>query len=95
MIIYKHVLRTADGYYNNILPLPASAKILSARNQNNNIVVYYSFDSTDGVREVFIDSVLTGQRCDNMGNMTYLDTVVLYDGSFVVHIYYDNTTFSR
>lgn len=95
MIIYKHIFRSSDGHYNNIIPLPVSGKILSAKVQNDDIVIYYSFDSTNDVREVFIDSVLTWQRCENMENMTYLDTVVLYDGSFVVHIYYDNTTLSR
>lgn len=71
----------------NSISIPEDGRVLSAKNQNNRLVVYVDVDENSRVVEWKIDVLLTGQLSPSK-NSQFIDTVLLDNDTFVVHVYF-------
>jgi hypothetical protein len=82
--IFKYIL---DG---NPLTLPAGSKVISVKNQHDNIVLYAIVD-TD-IKDKMIYSIFitgTGQEIGkDLTDYTFLGTVALMCGDLMFHVFY-------
>jgi hypothetical protein len=82
--IFKYIL---DG---DPLTLPAGSKVISVKNQHDNIVLYAIVD-TD-INDKMIYSIFitgTGQEIGkDLTDYTFLGTVSLLGGEFMFHVFY-------
>ena len=82
--IYKYTLLTTDE---TILDLPLNSEILSVKEQFGDICIWVKVDlgeSTLESRKFVIYG--TGHKIDK-DNLKFIDTVVLFNGSFVLHVF--------
>jgi hypothetical protein len=71
------------------LELPKGAKILSAINQRENIVLYAHIDIYGDVTETFEIYVIgTGHKNNIPDDAIFLNTVSLSGGQFIFHVFY-------
>jgi hypothetical protein len=69
--------------------LPEGAKILSAKEQRNTIVLYAQVDPEKEKIPISIITVGTDHVLpEGIDKYTFLDTVKMYDGTFMFHVYY-------
>ena len=61
-----------------------NAKILTAKKQDNQVVVYIDTNPKEQQKTILLFPVLTGQESQG----TYIDTVMLDKGTLVVHVFY-------
>ena len=64
-------------------------KILSAVNQRDEIVVYAEIDTDAPAASYKFEAIGTGNELQPDDSLAFLNTVVLYGGSIVMHIYYE------
>lgn len=91
--IFKYPLEITDD---QTIKLPHGARILSAMNQYDNIVLYALIsDNEINTEEVSIRIVGTGYDIDFFipsavfgGGYKFLGTVSLYDGKLMFHVFY-------
>lgn len=86
--IYKYPI--GKGGRGDVLVLPAATDILSVESQGTNIVVYGLVDPDTKETERY-DFIIfgTGESIDvDLSAYTFLDTVKLYDGSYMFHVFY-------
>lgn len=83
--IYKYVLTTEKLTITDRI-----SKILSAINQNDNIVVYAEIDFTFPIRRAVFKAIGTGVKIedDELLGFDFLNTVPLHKESIIRHIYY-------
>lgn len=82
--IYKYPLRIADEQ--EVL-LPAGARILTVQPQNDVINLWALVNPAATAEAVNIRMYGTGHPIDNSEKMEYLNTVQLYGGRLVFHIF--------
>ena len=85
MRIFKHILESSDS----ILSIGWKSRILTAKNQRDQIVVYYAESFSQRKQQIRIKTFLTGEELPDISNMHFLDTVLLNDDSFVVHVFWE------
>ena len=85
MRIFKHTLESSDS----ILSIGWKSRILTAKNQRDQIVVYYAESFSQRKQQIRIKTFLTGEELPDISNMHFLDTVLLNDDSFVVHVFWE------
>ena len=83
MRIFKRTLESEDS----ILSIGWKSRILTAKNQRDQIVVYYAESFSQRKQQVRIRVVATGQE---MPEMHFLNTVLLNDDSYAVHVFWEN-----
>lgn len=81
--VFKYDMATAPG--SQVITLPKEHKILSVKVQGKKIVLYALVDSSNQSENIIIDIVMTGASIWAEGE--YLDTVMLEDGEFVLHLF--------
>lgn len=85
--IYKFILKSTDE---QTLELPLGSKILSAKEQRDEIVLYALVNPDEEIKVTY--SILaygTGQNIDvKVSGYEFLDTVLLNSGSLVFHFFY-------
>lgn len=73
----------------NNIALPAGSKVLSVKNQNEQIVMYALVDEDERRRTLTKVKVFgTGQQILDVEGYDYLDTVSIYNGSLMFHVFY-------
>ena len=82
MRIFKHVIESSDS----VLTIGWRSRVLSAKNQKGKIVVYYVESFSQRKQQIRIRAVATGQE---MPEMHFLNTVLLNDDSYVVHVFWE------
>lgn len=89
-MIHKQILKLTDVQE---IVIPDNAIILSVKNQNGNLCVWYQYDDTSEncktFQKVTILIVGTGNPKPNAENTYFIDTVIM--GSSVWHIFWDQT----
>ena len=83
--IYKYTLLTTKD--ETILDLPLNSEILSVKEQLGDICIWVKVDleeSTLESRKFIIYG--TGHKIDK-DNLKFIDTVLLFSGSFVLHVF--------
>mgnify|MGYP001609530737 CR=1 FL=1 len=84
MVIHKYIIDNI-----NMLELPEGSKILSVHNQKDRVVLYAAVNTDSLQTEHYqIDRVCTGESISYEEEWIFIGTVMIYDGSFVVHIFY-------
>jgi hypothetical protein len=84
--IYKYNLLIAD---NQGIYLPKNAKILCAKNQREDIVLYVEIDTAvSGEDEDYITFIIigTGHKLPDL-DLKYIDTVLTFRGALACHVY--------
>lgn len=84
-VIYKYILNFVEQQE---LELPANSKILSVKNQNENIVLYALIDNEITIMKthlIFIKG--TGHNADNIKDCNFIETVKLLGGELMFHIF--------
>lgn len=81
-IVYKYPLRTGS----NIFSAPAGAVPLHVENQGNVPTLWMLCDPCAIPQTRCFTAVLTGCEFDDAG-MSYVGTILLQQGSFVVHVF--------
>lgn len=84
--IYKYELESLSTTLN----LPLGSKVLSVKNQRNRVVLYVEVDG-DSEESMLLEKrtfigVLTGGVVPNI-QLQFIDTVLLHNDSFVLHVY--------
>lgn len=85
--VYKYIVSMA-GYQE--LTLPINSRVLSVTEQNEKIVLYALVDTT--TRETETVQIIvhgTGHPANDVDNYTFLGTVALMNGMFMLHIFYN------
>ena len=84
MKIYKYILK----HDVNLLALPYKSQILSVKNQHNKIVLYALVDPEEKEmqKRTFIVATTGGMEVDS-GTHQFIDTVMLANGAYVVHVF--------
>ena len=85
MRIFKHVIESSDS----VLTIGWRSRVLSAKNQRGKIVVYYAESFSQRKQQIRIKTFLTGEELPEISNMHFLDTILLNDDSFVVHVFWE------
>ena len=87
-IIFKYPVNFSGS---TIIKVPEHSQLLSIQAQGNDVVAYFLENQlqkdTDGVKQYNLYSVGTGHGFTIERNMEYLNTVMLYDGRFVLHVF--------
>lgn len=85
--VYKYDLNPAGATFTQ-LNLPINSVVLSAKNQYNNVVLYVLVDPTEAImiKRFFMVSG-TGHVMKNDDVGEFIDTVMLFDGSLVAHVF--------
>lgn len=102
-IIYKYLLpirRDSSIYYKSfpiqemLLPtdirtvyLPEGAEILSVQAQDNQVMLWALGDPDNPDKLRYFRMLMTGAPFELTPNMKFIDTVQLYHGSIVLHIF--------
>lgn len=86
LVIWKRVL---DGVDEQEIEVPAGARMLCAREQNEKICVWFRCNPDPAIARVKRTIVIagTGQAAPEYLDANYLGTAVLYDGSLVFHVF--------
>lgn len=85
-IIYKSLLWPGQ----NILQIPVGSEILSVKNQNDNLTIWYLCDPevVDGSREIYVAP--TGFILPDAGTHTkfeFIESVALHSEDLVFHVF--------
>lgn len=89
-VVHKHTLYLDANETMTVL-LPFDAELLCARNQRENLCVWYRCNPTVVAKSTFRFYVVgTGQPdCPSpLADAKYLDTALLCDGDLVLHVFY-------
>lgn len=88
--VLKYPVPCTQGKH--LVALPVGAKILSAKNQNEHLVVYalVELPPTEGHVMHYRDNTFyvatTGQERRNEGH--FIDTILFHNGQYVIHIFH-------
>ena len=82
MRIFKHILESSDS----VFTIGWKSRVLSAKNQRDQIVVYYAESFSQRKQQIRVRIVTTGQE---MPEMHFLNTVLLNDDSYAVHVFWE------
>lgn len=87
MEIWKYSISNGIGY--QTISMPKGSKIISAATQRNRICVWAEVDPDNQSLEAHnIELVQTGPPgTPSDTNRRFIDTVMLYDGDLVLHVY--------
>lgn len=69
------------------LLLPADSFVLSSKVQKGSVCVWIAVGELKAKREFVFEARLTGQITD-ISRYTFLDTALLEDGDFIIHVFY-------
>lgn len=88
-IIYKYPLNIGGT---TTLGVPIGSTFLSVKSQNDNVVAYFQLDhehmNDDKKLAVYgFYVVATGHNFQVYDDMEFIDTLLLYDDKFVLHVY--------
>ena len=84
MRIFKHIVESSDS----VLTVGWESRILTAKKQRDQIVVYYAESFSQSKQQIRIKTFLTGEALPEISNMHFLDTILMNDGYFVVHVFW-------
>lgn len=84
--IFKYILKPEDL---QIIEVPKNSILISAEEQFEGIVVYAQFHPEDENRleERLIRVVGTGKEIEYEGMLMFIDTVKMYGGTLMFHVY--------
>jgi len=86
--IYKYTL---GNITNQAIHINGLLKILSIKEQNNNIVLYALIEDEDEtINVISINMYGTGHPIINAGDVDFLGTVKLFNGSLMFHVFYSH-----
>lgn len=89
MKIYKYVLEEKSEQE---IIIPMNGEIISAINLYDTIAVYVLFDEKEEKTEkTWIKVVCTGETTDDMAGWKFINTVQLYGGKLIFHVFKDIT----
>lgn len=82
--IYKYLVKPGT----NKIELPKHSTILTAKEQYENAYIWVEFNEAfeNDTESRIIKAVMTGDNSE-LGAYRYIDTVMLGDGRFVIHVY--------
>lgn len=80
--VHKYAVKTAQ----NTVKMPRGAIILSAKNQNEELVLYAQVDTDAQMVDRRICCLATGEPMHS-SLMTFIDTVLLENDQFVCHVF--------
>jgi len=85
-IIYKTQLTPLDGI--EYISIPKTAVFLTLKVQYNTPTLWYilDVDNTEFI-SVTIHKFLTGRKTNNLYELDYIDTCILDDGDYVLHVF--------
>jgi len=83
--IYKYILDPEEHYYQILQP----AKVLSVESQDDKIVLYALVDTEKREEEVYIDIVMAGEIFLSLEGVEFVNTVLLFGGHLVYHVFVD------
>ena len=83
MRIFKHTLESSDS----VLTVGWGSQLLSVKNQKGRAVLYYIESFSQRKQQIRIKIFLTGEELPEI--MHFLDTVMLNNGDFVVHVFWE------
>lgn len=91
-IVYKYPLPIGKI---TTIELPETAKFLSVKNRLNEVVAYFMLDAEPNEESTAKETykflpIETGQVFDVEMGMSYVDSLVLYNGDYVIHIFESN-----
>ena len=69
------------------IQLPEGSEIISLKNQDNTPTIWYMCDTDEPLEDRHFLGLCTGQRVPQDLEGDYIDTVVMYEGNFVLHIF--------
>lgn len=83
--VYKYPLETKNE---QVVLLPTGARILTVQQQNNNIFLYALVNPTYQNDQAFTIRIYgTVQEISDSDELEYINTVQLYGGRLVVHVF--------
>jgi hypothetical protein len=83
--IFKYPLQVVDSQK---LTIPASSKILSVQNQNEEIVLYALVDDTITLTHTYQIIIHgTGHQADDVLDFNFLGTVSMHGGRLMFHVF--------
>ena len=85
MPIFKKELQASE----TIVLVGRGSYPLSAKNQHDKLVVYYEETNQHEQETLKFCYFLTGQN-SRIAHLNFLDTVMLNDGNFVVHVFWES-----
>lgn len=80
--IFKYLL-DRDKY----VDMPKGSKVLSAQEQHGGVVLWAEVDPKADLERVHFDVITTGTEMSEIVDRTFIDTVQLQGGAFILHIY--------
>lgn len=84
-IVYKYPLETKNE---QVVLLPTGARILTVQQRNNNIFLYALVNPTYQNDQAFIIRFYgAGQEISDSDELEYINTVQLYEGRLVIHVF--------
>ena len=83
--VYKYPLEIEDE---QVVLLPTGARILTVQQQNNNIFLWALVNPTSPNAQAFTIRIHgTGHSISNSDELEYINTVQLYGGKLVFHVF--------
>lgn len=83
--VYRYPLETKNE---QVVLLPTGARILTVQQQNNNIFLYALVNPTYQNDQAFTIRIYgTVQEISDSDELEYINTVLLYGGRLVVHVF--------
>lgn len=83
--VYKYSLEIKDE---QMVLLPIGARILTVQQQNNNIFLWALVNSTASEEQAFTIRIHgTGHAISDSDELEYINTVQLYGGKLVFHVF--------
>ena len=86
--ILKHEIPAASEF---TLPLHEGSKILKLDTVNDTAYLWVQEDETKPVRDVNFQVAMTGMELDLPPFYVYIDSFIVYNGSFLGHLFMDTS----
>jgi hypothetical protein len=71
----------------NTISMPKNAEVLSVEPQNNKVCIWAKVDPSKYLENRTFVIFGTGHNIDNDINLHFIGTVLLFDGSIVLHVF--------
>ena len=86
MRIFKHILESSDS----VFTIGWKSRLLTVKNQRGKIVVYYAESFSQRKQQIRIKTFLTGEELPEISTAYFIDTVLLNDNSYGVHVFWES-----
>lgn len=86
--IWKYELKPQDRQK---ISVPLESKILSVKEQNEQIVAYFLVDDKQNTITESLEFAIVGtgnNAGEDIGDFTFLGTIKMYNGSLMFHVFY-------